>query len=129
MTDSCSPRKLEPGLEQMYSMPSDLRMSTMKSDPVRSVVSTSTSLDMDGSATDRGGSACCAFAAGAPAASAAAPPAAIFKKLRRSTEVFFDLAMAFGTAEPLCPPPEPAVSCLSLLRNLVHVGTILLETP
>src|SRR5258705_441430 len=41
MMDSCSPRKLEPGFEQMYSMLSDLMTSTMKSEPVRSAVRTS----------------------------------------------------------------------------------------
>jgi len=35
-------RKLEPGFEQIYSMPSDLSTSTMKSDPGRSLVRTST---------------------------------------------------------------------------------------
>src|SRR5260370_41533570 len=41
MIDSWSPRKLEPGFEQMYSMLSDLMTSTMKSEPVRSAVRTS----------------------------------------------------------------------------------------
>src|SRR5438105_8882829 len=35
MIDSWSPRKLEPGLAQTYSKPSDFRTSTMKSDPLR----------------------------------------------------------------------------------------------
>src|SRR6266850_6329224 len=35
MIDSWRPRKLEPGLAATYSKPSDLRTSTMKSDPLR----------------------------------------------------------------------------------------------
>src|SRR5687767_10004943 len=42
MNDSCSDRKLDPGLAATYSKPSDLNTSTMKSDPGRSVVITST---------------------------------------------------------------------------------------
>src|ERR1700686_1461595 len=42
MSDSCNPRKLDPGLAARYSKPSDLITSTMKSDPGRSVVCTST---------------------------------------------------------------------------------------
>src|SRR5580704_13352352 len=41
MMDSCSARKLEPGLAQQYSMPSVLMTSTMKSAPGRSLTSSS----------------------------------------------------------------------------------------
>src|SRR5580765_735589 len=98
MIDSCRPRKDEPGLAATYSKPSDLITSTMKSEPGRSVVYTST----------RGGgglvSAATPFAEGrgvtdrvwpfcgsareGVATSAAVPRAAPFKKPRRSREVF-----------------------------------------
>src|SRR3982751_4276374 len=61
MTDSCSPRKLDPGLAQTYSKPSALMVSTMKSEPARPPVSTS------GSAT----------LASAPAATGAGCPAGV----------------------------------------------------
>src|SRR3974390_634349 len=92
--DSCSARKLEPGLEQTYSKPSFLITSTMKSEPGRSAVSTST---VDGGSTSLAataamgrvglsyGSGACAVACSVVAVSAAAPPAALFRKLRRST--------------------------------------------
>jgi hypothetical protein len=102
MSDSCRPRKLDPGLAQTYSNPMDLITSTMKSDPVRSAVNTSTlagasvsaAADMGGGTTRLGSSGCAAtFAAGA-AASAAAPAAAPFRKFRRFTTGFGSLAMA-----------------------------------
>src|ERR1700682_3117220 len=102
----------------MYSMPRDLMTSTMKSDPLRSGVSTSTgegvpasaSGDIGGGAPVRGAAAGCAAPAalGAvtraaaspppPAAlgavtSAAAPAAAFFRKSRRLTDVFLEFAM------------------------------------
>src|SRR5215470_14923343 len=43
MTDSCSARKLDPGLAQTYSMSSERSTSTIKSDPQWSVVRASTS--------------------------------------------------------------------------------------
>src|SRR5690242_4480192 len=100
--DSCRPRKLEPGLAQMYSKPSDLMTSVMKSAPGRSVVRASrtggvpvsTSLGIGRTAAGRDCSGCCALAAGLLAASAAALPAAVLRKLRRSSDVFRDLAMA-----------------------------------
>src|ERR1700693_5512204 len=100
MMDSCKPRKLDPGLAQTYSKPSDLITSTMKSDPVRSAVSTSapdgTSVsaagDMGGGATRFTSAGVAATGAGAgadaPAPSAAAPTAAPFRKFRRSTTGF-----------------------------------------
>src|SRR5579859_1068284 len=101
MTDSCSPRKLEPGFEQMYSMSSDLMTSTMKSEPVRSAVSTSArdgiptsaSGDMAGGVfAPRSGGGCFAGAVGT-AASAAAPAAALRRKSRRGMPLFFGFAM------------------------------------
>src|SRR4030088_3480430 len=97
MMDSCKPRKLEPGLEAIYSWPSDLRTSTMKSDPDLSVVNTST---LEGSSSfgiiravpDGAGIACGAASVEALATSPAAPAAAPFKNLRRSTESFFAIA-------------------------------------
>src|SRR5262249_1049245 len=41
MIDSCNARKVDPGLAAIYSMPSVLTTSSMKSDPGRSVVYTS----------------------------------------------------------------------------------------
>src|SRR6267378_1555539 len=97
MIDSCKPRKLEPGLEAIYSRPRDLRTSTMKSDPDRSIVKTST---LEGSSSfgiiravaDWAGIACGAASVEALATSPAAPAAAPFKNLRRSTESFFAMA-------------------------------------
>src|SRR5689334_10828544 len=106
MTDSCRPRKLEPGLAQMYSKPRDLRTSSIKSEPERSTVSVSTletgrgsvSFASTGVAAARRGSDCCATAAPWPATSAAVPPTALLKKLRRPTDVFLVFAIT--------PPPE-----------------------
>src|SRR6266853_5230430 len=97
MIDSCKPRKLEPGLEAIYSRPKDFRTSTMKSDPDRSVVSTSTpegssSFGIIGAVADWAGTGCGAAIAEALATSPAAPAAAPFRKLRRSTESFFAIA-------------------------------------
>src|SRR5690349_17402975 len=101
MTDSCNPRKLEPGFEQTYSMPSDLMTSTMKSEPVRSAVSTSaregvsTSAagDTGGAEVDpRSGTGSFVGTAGA-AASAAAPAAALRRKSRRGMPLLFGFAM------------------------------------
>src|SRR5579871_514382 len=88
MMDSCSPRKLEPGLAKRYSKPSDLSTSTMKSEPGRSAVSTSTfaggsvSRASSGALAGRVACACCCAPAGCPAASAA-PVTALFRNLRR----------------------------------------------
>src|ERR1700757_609702 len=101
MTDSCSPRKLEPGFEQTYSMPSDLMTSTMKSEPVRSAVSTSaregdsTSAAGDmagGGVAPRSGTGSFAGAVG-PVARAAAPAAALRRKSRRGMPLFFGFSM------------------------------------
>src|ERR1700676_5403101 len=94
MIDSCNARKLEPGLEAIYSMPSDLMTSTMKSEPVRSVVNTSmpdgsSSLGIIGAVADCAGKDLGAAIVEALATSPAAPTAAPFKNLRRSTESFF----------------------------------------
>src|SRR5580704_556321 len=116
MMDSCKPRKLDPGQAQTYSKPSDLITSTMKSDPVRSAVSTSapdgTSVsatgDMGGGATRFTSAGVAATAAG-PAASAAAPTAAPFRKFRRSTTGFD----CFGTSLHLG---------LAVIFNLYHMN-------
>src|SRR5579859_5439720 len=103
MTDSCRPRKLEPGLEQTYSIPSDLMTSTIKSEPERVSVRTSSFAGVAISASaGRGGggalraSICCVCAAVGFAANAAAPTAALLRNARRSMDpllgdVFLDL--------------------------------------
>src|SRR5216684_551343 len=101
MTDSCRPRKLEPGLEQMYSMPSVLMTSTMKSEPVRSAVRTSApdgvpisaSGDIAGGGLEPRSGAGCFAGTAEVAASAAAPAAALRRKSRRGMPLFFCFAM------------------------------------
>src|SRR6266849_5340155 len=113
MMDSCSPRKLEPGFEEMYSSPTDFRTSTMKSDPVRSVVSTSTcegssSFGSIAAEAERAASTCAARTGVAPATSEATPPAAApFRNLRRSTDSFLAMAkvlcgVVFGIRSESC---------------------------
>src|SRR5450631_218917 len=102
MSDSCRARKLEPGLAQAYSKPSDFRTSTMKSEPGRSAVRTSTSVATgsvslasavaEGTPTLRRVSGACAFTEDWPTSAAALAAAAPFKKPRRP-EGFFDFAM------------------------------------
>src|SRR5215204_1351554 len=104
------PRKLEPGLEAMNSKFSVLITSTMKSPPGRSVVRTST---LPAGSASRGATGALAWAAGAAwglslAAVAARAPsaaalvtAAVFRKSRRSTECFSDIA-ASGAATVYC---------------------------
>src|SRR6267378_2647706 len=101
MMDSWSPRKLEPGFEQMYSMLSDLMTSTMKSEPVRSAVRTSAGEGVPTSAAGdiaggcvepRSGTGGFAGKVGA-AASAAAPAAALRRKSRRGMPLFLGFAM------------------------------------
>src|SRR5260370_28899023 len=104
MTDSCRPRKLDPGLAATYSTPNDLMTSIMKAEPGRDVVCTSTieggavsaaiSFAVGVGALARFGSDCCAWATVGVATSAAAPAAAPFKNPRRSTEGLRDFAMA-----------------------------------
>src|SRR6266852_377459 len=85
----------------MYAMPRDLMTSIMKSEPLRSVVSTSigdgvptsASGDIGGGALVRGMEVGGAPTAFGTATSAAAPAAAFFRKLRRLTDVFLDFAM------------------------------------
>jgi hypothetical protein len=56
--DSWRARKLEPGFEVTYSIPSDFRTSTMKSAPGRSVVRASIERGVsDSCASDMGGAA------------------------------------------------------------------------
>src|SRR6266853_1385488 len=112
MIDSWIPRKFDPGFAQTYSNPSDLITSTMKSDPVRSTVSTSAAdgtsvsaaADIGGGATRFTSAGGAATAAG-PAANAAAPTAAPFRKSRRSTMGLICFAMSlhlgFAVISPL----------------------------
>src|ERR1700730_6007771 len=89
MMDSCRPRKLDPGLEAQYSMPSDLMTSTMKSAPGRWLeVTSAVALEVSGLRAT-----CCAMAIGGLPTSPAAPAAtaAPLKKPRRSTGSFFDM--------------------------------------
>src|SRR5579871_5191898 len=92
MIDSWMARKLDPGFAHTYSNPSDLITSTMKSDPVRSAVSTSLTEGTSVSAAgDIAGGAVRAASAGAfaeTAAGTAASAAAPFKKCRRSISAF-----------------------------------------
>src|SRR5262245_48545610 len=110
MIDSCSARKVDPGLAAMYSIPSDLMTSSMKSDPGLSVVYTSArgggGLVSAAARAALGSGVTCRAVCVACAASgcaidgfatnAAAPAAAPFKNPRRLTEAptpFFDLAI------------------------------------
>jgi len=85
----------------MYSMPSDLMTSTMKSEPGRSVVRTSAVLGFSVSASfdiigavGRGGVGVCAVAALVLATRVAIlPAAAVFRKFRRSTDNLLSLAI------------------------------------
>src|SRR5512145_2332390 len=109
------PRKLEPGFEATYSMFSDLRTSTMKSPPGRSVVSSSATT-AGGSASraaagaagargpwvaDAGDAAWAAAATESGTSAAALVTAAPFRKFRRSTERLLDIASPY---EPVNDP-------------------------
>src|SRR5580700_4832242 len=108
MMDSCRPRKVEPGFAQMYSMPTDLMTSTMKSEPGRSVVRTSAargfplsaSSDVFGGGAEVFAVGSCPAAAAFPATSAATPAALPFRKSRRSTGFFLKYPMVLRS---LCP--------------------------
>src|SRR5207237_10415949 len=114
MTDSCSPRKLDPGFAATNSTPNDLMTSIMKSEPGRSVVCTSTiaggavsaaiSLAVGDGALARLGSDCCACATVGVATSAAAPAPAPFKNPRR-------LAMIPPFAEAFEDHSAPCTRC------------------
>src|ERR1700676_3958307 len=139
MSDSCNPRKLDPGLAARYSKPSDLITSTMKSDPGRSVVRTSTP---DASVSASTGGAAGATKGWAPMAPVVATrlatplTAAPFKNARRST-AFLDLSMAFGDSPQAmlsryaacfgrCQCPVPARQTLghrSITSTMQYVGT------
>src|SRR5580692_1258500 len=119
MIDSCSPRKLEPGLAQTYSIPRDLMTSTMKSEPLRSVVRISAGEEGSSASGEIGNAAGTlgagvAEAAGTPGTAliAAAPTAALFRKLRRLTEFLLRIA----TAE--CSRMRHLVSHISADREL-----------
>src|ERR1700730_17186549 len=96
MIDSCSPRKLDPGFAQTYSIPRDLITSTMKSDPVRSVVRISTAGKELSSASGEMGMAAGVIGSGAGSfagvtaavAIIAAPVVELFRKSRRLTNFF-----------------------------------------
>src|SRR5579862_3486680 len=93
MTDSCRPAKLDPGFAARYSKPSDLRTSTMKSEPGRLVVKTSTAGAASPSAAGGREGAAKGCAANAPALAtsvATLPAAAPCKNLRRSTTAGLD---------------------------------------
>src|ERR1700724_1030277 len=109
MTDSCRPRKLEPGLEQTYSIPSDLMTSTIKSDPERVSVRTSSFAGApisDSAGRGDGGalraSICCAREVVGLAANAAAPTAALLRNARRSNDLVSD--EAFLDLRTITPP-------------------------
>src|SRR5215471_7905084 len=108
MIDSCNARKVDPGLAAMYSMPSVLTTSSMKSDPGRSVVYTSVrgggglvsaaaraapGSGVTGLAAWPACPACAGCATEGFATKAAAPAAAPFRNPRRLTEPFFDLGI------------------------------------
>src|SRR5579871_205493 len=97
MIDSCSPRKLEPGLAAQYSIPRDLITSTMKSEPGRSLGVTSAAEVALAAAAPPG---CCAKATELCASSAAAPAVAPVKNPRRPTGFLLVLDMKLG------PPTE-----------------------
>src|SRR6266550_9230376 len=105
MIDSWMPRKLEPGFAATYSKLSDLRTSTMKSPPGRSVVTMSPSRDgsvslgaigaVAGPFAGCAGDGVCAPVAVAPPTTAAPVTAALFRKSRRSTEPFLAIQVSF----------------------------------
>src|ERR1700682_1782079 len=101
MIDSCRARQLEAGLAVAYSMPSDLMTSSMKSDPGRSLVSTSTREGADvpgaGSGLAATGAAVRTCAASGTWAAIAALAAAPFKKPRRSTGLLPEVAMEISS--------------------------------
>src|SRR5580704_2181849 len=97
--DSCRHRKLEPGFAAIYSIPSDLITSTMKSDPGWSAVRTSTLVETGSvsaaralaegkGALPRAGWLCWALPAGVETRAAAPTPAPL-RKSRRSIAGFF----------------------------------------
>src|SRR3984893_16368887 len=116
MSDSCNPRKLDPGLAARYSKPNDLITSTIKSDPGRSVVRTSTP---DASVSASTGGAAGATKGWAPMARVVATrlatplTAAPFKNARRST-AFLDLSMAW------CLPPGYAYAVMQYVWTAVN---------
>src|ERR1700732_4578764 len=125
MTDSWRPRKLEPGLEQTYSMPSDLMTSTMKSEPERVSVRTSSfaGVPISVSAGRGGGGAlrasiCCAREAVGLAANAAAPTAALLRNARRSMELVG--AEPFLDLRTITPPQQPRMRLYH--RRAMHGG-------
>src|ERR1700683_1029163 len=89
MIDSCRPRILDAGFEQMYSMSNVLITSTMKSDPGRPPPTSTSTCEELLASTSRGAAGKFGFAA-----NVAAPTAALFRKSRRAIGSFLDFAMS-----------------------------------
>src|SRR5215470_15564056 len=149
MSDSCRPRKLEPGFAATYSRSSVFRTSTMKSPPGRSVVSTSTAGDgslsrgsggTPGVAGRASAGVSCAAPGDAPVATTAAPvTAACFRNLRRPTDVLrmpeslhpglerWDSGLSSShqswviSPEPRGPSPEASVSSRRPYEDVVEL--------
>ena len=113
--DSCNARKLDPGLDAMYSRPRDLMTSSMKSAPGRSVVRTSMP---DGSLSSgkiiavavwRGAGGGVLPMTRVPPTSVAMPPAAaLFRNLRRLGDIFFlDMAPSFEKSRSFVKTQRP----------------------
>src|SRR3979409_1382570 len=116
MKDSCKPRKLEPGIDAMYSMPRLLKESTMKSEPLVAEtksaapagrVSVSVALWIDETpwgCLSRFGAWVCATAFSGAAIVVAAPArAAPLRNPRRPTPVAllrFDIVLSLGITRP-----------------------------
>src|SRR5690242_17227875 len=134
MIDSCSPRKLDPGLEQTYSIPSDLITSTMKSEPERDSVRTSSFAGVPISASGgigAGGAfrawSCCAREDAGFVANTVAPTAALFRNARRSIGPLGKLFFDFRTTAP--PLPLPFISQAGKVSmQLGHVFNCVFET-
>src|SRR5215470_11828897 len=134
MSDSCRPRKLEPGFAATYSKSSVFRTSTMKSPPGRSVVSTSTAGDgslsrgsggTPGVAGRASAGVSCAAPGDAPVATTAAPvTAACFRNLRRPTDVLRmpeSLHPGPERWDSGCPSPEASVSGRQPYEDVVEL--------
>src|SRR2546430_1342583 len=103
MSDSCSDSNVDPGFAARYSMLSDFKTSTMKSEPGCSITwvaagraepASRVTCAVEGPAAPRADPAASwALLIWGLAASAAAPAAAPFKKPRRPTELFVDFAI------------------------------------
>ena len=120
------------GIGAIYSKPSDFRTSTMKSEPGRSAVNTSTArgavvvsaasafAEGTGAFPRRASADCCALATGLPATIAAAPTAEPFKKPRRSIEAL-DLLINISFSHPA------RLSTLSTGAATTHILEVMLS--